>query len=138
MGCPAPPLGPPNGAYTLTNTVSAPSNLGQGTFTPVAFAVSSDGQKAYALASNLGSLIVYDVVNKTTSTIPLVGNPAPLAGGLSPDGLSFYVTTSDSALHVINLIAGGDVQQLPIPQNNLCAVSTGTAPTCLPDLLTVP
>ncbi len=138
IGCPQAPFGPANGAYTLTNAISASANLGQGTFTPVSFAVSSDGQKAYVLAQNLGSLIVYDIINGTTSNIPLVGSPAPLAGGLAPDGQSFYVTASDGNLHVINLIAGGDVQQLAIPARNLCAVSSGTAPNCLPDLLAVP
>ena len=137
VGCPAPPLGPPNGVYTAT-TATAIANLGQGNFTPLAFAVSTNGQKAYLLASNIGSLIEYDVNNQTTSTIPLVGSPAPLAGGLAPDGQSFYVTASDGNLHVINLIAGGDVQQLAIPTRNLCAVSSGNVPTCLPDLLALP
>ncbi len=138
IGCPSPPLGPANGGYTISTPPPTVMSLGQGNFTPIAFAVSTDGQKAYLLAPSTASLIVYDITNQTTSTIPLVGSPAPLAGGLAPDGQSFYVTASDGNLHVINLIAGGDVQQLAIPSRNLCAVSSGTINSCLPDLLAVP
>jgi hypothetical protein len=141
VGCPTPPFGPAGGIFSPVTHVSSAINLGQGVFTPLVFDVSPDGQKAYLLDPNVSSLIVYDIINQTTSTIPLVGNPAPLAGALAPDRLSFYVTGTDSALHVINLITGGDIQQLAIPANNLCAVSQvpgGFTPTCLPDLLAMP
>jgi DNA-binding beta-propeller fold protein YncE len=141
VGCPKPPFGPAGGVLAPATTFSGPTSVGQGTFTPIAFNVSSDGQKAYILAAGVSSLIIYDIPNQTSTTIPLIGNPAPLAGALAPDGLSFYVTGSDNNLHVINLVSGVDVQQLSIPSNSLCAASQLpglNAPTCLPDLLAVP
>lgn len=141
VGCPPPPFGPAGGFLVPATTPSGPMSIGQGAFTPVAFNVSSDGQKAYILAANVSSLIIYDIASQTSSTIPLVGNPAPLAGTLAPDGLSFYVTGNDNNLHVINLVSGADVQQLSIPSNDLCAATVlpnVNPPTCLPDLLAVP
>src|SRR5207244_10927301 len=44
-------------------------NLGQGTFTHVQFLVSSDGTKAYVLASNLGIVMVYYVGSGPSSAI---------------------------------------------------------------------
>jgi len=148
IGCPQPTFdGPPGGIFAPAFTVSAPGNLGQGTFTPLAFNVSPDGQKAYVLAPGVASVIAYDIPSQTSTTIPLVGNPAPLAGALSPDGLTYYVTayvlgsdgvTPQSSLHLVNLQTGVDAQQLAITPQNLCAVSNGNVPPCKPDLLAIP
>lgn len=151
IGCPAPYLltsPPPSdpfgtgfsgaGFLTNTNTAGSPVDLGHGTFTPIAVLVSSDGAKAFILASNLLNVIVYDVASQTTSSLALNGNAAPLAASLSSTGQSLYVTTTDGTLHVVNLVSGGDVQQLDLPSSKMCQLTTGgSVNSCLPDLLAV-
>ncbi len=130
-GCPT-----PLGALTLAPTVTS-FDLGQGTFIPVAFLVSSDGQKAYIVPPS-GDVIVFDIIGRVTSFLPLVGSPHALAAALAPDGQTLYVSADDSKVHVINTVAGGDVQQVPVPSSSLCAVTSGgPPPTCLPDVLAV-
>jgi hypothetical protein len=127
------------GCGLVVNNAPATSfNLGQGNFTPVDFLVSSDGQKAYVLIENQASVVVFDVPAKTISSIALVGNPAPLAGSLTPDGLTLYVAASDNSVHVIDTVVGGDVHQVPVSPSSLCSVTTGgPPPACTPDLLVV-
>jgi Bacterial Ig-like domain (group 2) len=151
IGCPVPytlSFPPPSdtfgtgfsgtGALTNTSNASPAVDLGQGAFTPVAVLVSTDGQKAFILARNVLNVIVYDVSGQSTSSLPLVGNAAPIAGSLAPDGQTLYVTTADNKLHVLNLVAGGDLEQLALPSANLCVLSTGgSVSTCQPDLLAV-
>ena len=128
----------PPGTLTVSNTAAGTFNLGQGTFTPVDFLVSSDGQKAYILIQNQASVVVFDIPSKTISSIALVGNPAPLAGSLAPDGLTLYVAGSDNNVHVIDTVVGNDVNQVAMPASTLCSVITGgPPPACTPDLLLV-
>ena len=134
-GCPLPFQA---GYLYISNSSLSSFNLGQGAFTPIDFLVSSDGQKAYVVIQNQASVVVFDIPTKTVSSIALVGNPAPLAGSLAPDGLTLYVAASDNSVHVIDTVVGGDVQQVPIPSSSLCSVSTGgPPPACTPDLLVV-
>jgi hypothetical protein len=126
-GC-APSLG-------VSNVGSGTFNLGQGSFTPLDFLVSSDGQKAFVLIQNQASVVVFDIVTKAVSSIALVGNPTPLAASLSADGLTLYVTGNDNTVHVINTATGADALQLSIPSTTLCSVSTGGTPSCQADLL---
>jgi len=112
-------------------------NMGQGTFTPLQLIVSSDGLKAYVLASNLGSALVFDVNGQTpSSAISLAGvNPKPLSGSLTPDGALLYVATSDGTVHVLDTLASTDLQQVSLPVNfNFC---TNVSFTCTPDLVAV-
>ena len=112
-------------------------NMGQGTFTPLQLIVSSDGLKAYVLASNLGSALVFDVNGQTpSSAISLAGvNPKPLSGSLTPDGTLLYVATSDGTVHVLDTLASTDLQQVSLPVNfNFC---TNVSFTCTPDLVAV-
>ena len=119
--------------------------LGQGAFTPKDFIVSSDGRKAYILAANFGSVIVYDILSQTTSSIALVGNAIPLAMALTSDGATLYVSgyvppadNPDSSVHIIDTTIGVDVKQVSVPPDTLCYESTGgQVPACLPDLLLV-
>ena len=112
-------------------------NMGQGTFTPLQLIVSSDGLKAYVLASNLGSALVFDVNGQTpSSAISLAGvNPKPLSGSLTPDGTLLYVATSDGTVHVLDTLASTDLQQVSLPVNfNFCS---NVSFTCTPDLVAV-
>ena len=141
IGCPAPyqmtsPF-PAQGYLTNTSTAGPLVNLGQGNFTPVAFLISTDGTKAYLVMRNIGSVLVVDIPSMTQSFLSLSGNRAPLAASLAPDDQTLYVSTDDGNVHVINLVAGGDLTQVPVPSTNLCSVPSGPAPACLPDLLAV-
>lgn len=132
-GCPAPF---PTGQLSVVNGVSS-VDLGAGAFTPVAFLVSSDGQKAYVV-KNTGPVIVYDIVSGLTSSLALAGNPSPISAALAPDGQTLYVGANDGKVHIISTVSGGDLYQVDVPASSLCTVTTGgTQPTCLPDLLAV-
>ncbi len=113
-------------------------DLGLGTFTPVAFLVSSDGQKVYIVVQNSPTIQVFDLLSQLPSTLILVGSPNPLAAALAPDGQTLYVTGSDGKVHFVNTVSGGDVAQVDVPPSSLCTITTGgPQPNCLPDLLAV-
>jgi DNA-binding beta-propeller fold protein YncE len=112
--------------------------LGAGAFTPVAFLLSSDGQKVYTVVQNSGTILVYGLISGVSSSISLSGNPNPLSAALAPDGQTLYVGASDGKVHVVNTVSGGDVAQVDVPSSTLCTITTGgTQPNCLPDLLAV-
>lgn len=135
------------GLLTLTNTVNAPVNLGQGSLTPTQLLVSSDGTRAYILASNLSTVLVFDVANQTTSAIALANNASPIHASLTVDGTRLYVGASDGDAHVIDTVSGSDIQQITLQNNaplrSLCLDTTGNPfplpgnATCLPDLIAV-
>jgi hypothetical protein len=133
-GCPAPF---PSGQLTVSNSVTS-IPLGAGAFTPVAFLLSSDGQKVYTVVQNSGTILVYGLISGVSSSISLSGNPNPLSAALAPDGQTLYVGASDGKVHVVNTVSGGDVAQVDVPSSTLCTITTGgTQPNCLPDLLAV-
>ena len=123
-------------------------NLGQGSFTPIAMLVSSDGTKAYVVAEGLSSVLVFDVAGKTTSAIPLTDDAVPLGASLSTDGRSLFVTTecksNDSTtnkctsptLHVIDTVVSNDVNQITF-SNNFCTNVDNLTLFCTPDLVAV-
>jgi WD40 repeat protein len=113
-------------------------NLGQPNFVAKQLIVSQDGATAYVVASNLSSILVFNIPGQTSSAIWLVGNPLPLGASLTPDGNLLYVGASDGSVHVVNTVAGGDVQQISFPQG-LCQNSAGQrySTTCNPDLVAV-
>jgi hypothetical protein len=140
VGCPIQTLGGPAfGFLTVTNTVNPPFNLGQGNFVPKQLIVSQDGSTAYLVTSNLSSILVFNIAGQTSSAIPLAGNANPLTASLTPDGTLLYVGASDGTLHVVDTVAGGDIQQISFAPTSLCQNSVGKpAPvTCLPDLVAV-
>ncbi|MGH9538349.1 MAG: hypothetical protein ACRD3H_10510, partial [Terriglobales bacterium] len=79
---------------TVSNTVQS-FNLGQGSFVPVQLIVSQDAARAYILADNLGSVLVFNVGNQTSSAIPLAGDAIPIQASLTPDGTRLYIAASD-------------------------------------------
>lgn len=135
-GCPAPFQHPP-GVLTATNTVTSVPLSGSA-FTPVAFLLSSDAQKIYIVVQNSTTIIVFDVLRRVQSALTLVGNLNPLAAALAPDGQTLYVSGTDSKVHFVNTVSGGDVYQVGVLPSTLCTITTGgTQPPCLPDLLAV-
>jgi hypothetical protein len=118
---------------SVSNTVNS-VNLGQGSFVPIQLIVSADGSRAYVLASNLASVLVFNIANQTSSAIALAANATPTQGSLTIDGTLLYVTASDGLVHVIDTVAGDDIQQISFPQN-FCG--GGVTFTCKPDLIAV-
>jgi hypothetical protein len=110
-------------------------NLGQGQFTPIKFLLSTDGQKAYILASNIGAVLVYTVSSGTSSAIALVGDALPLDADLTVDGTELYVSASDGTVHQIDTGLGSDMAQIHQPAGfNFC---TSLPTSCLPDLIAI-
>ncbi|MGH9514007.1 MAG: YncE family protein [Terriglobales bacterium] len=139
-----PDLNPANlvipGDLTVSNTSSF-FNLGQGNFIPRQLIISSDSSTAYILANDasgnpLGIILVFNILNHTTSAISLAGNAIPLQAAITPDGTTLYVGASDGTVHAVSTIAGGDFQEIAFPLG-LCQNASGSpfATTCNPDLL---
>jgi len=134
------PLDLTNSTLNITTSSSAFFNLGQGSFVPTQLIVSQDGTRAYILASNLGSVLVFNVGNQTSSAIPLSGDAIPIQASLTADGTRLYLAAADGQVHVLDTQTGGDIQQISFPtdattlQAGLCV---GTTVTCNPDLIAV-
>jgi len=122
----------------VTDGPVASFNLGRGNFLPKQLIIAQDGSTAYVVASNLSSILVFNIPGQTSSAISLVGNPMPLSATLTPDGTLLYVGASDGTVHVVSTVAGGDIKQIPFPQG-LCQNSAGLpfSITCNPDLVAV-
>jgi hypothetical protein len=134
------PLDLTNSTLNITTSSSAFFNLGQGNFVPTEMIVSQDGTRAYILASNLGSVLVFNVSNQTSSAIPLSGDAIPIQASLTADGTRLYVAAVDGQVHVLDTQSGSDVQQISFPTDatNLQAgLCVGTTVTCNPDLIAV-
>jgi hypothetical protein len=113
-------------------------NIGQGDFTPLKLIVASDNSKAYILASNLGSVFVFDLGVNTVTALPLTGNPVPLDASLTSDGTTLYVGANDGAIHVVSTVSGGDLQQITFTNNNSSnktSLCSNIPQTCNPDLV---
>lgn len=126
--------------FAVSGATSSFVNLGQGDFTPLKLIVSSDNAKVYVLASNLGSIFVFDVGVNTVSAIPLTGNPVPLDASLTSDGTTIYVGANDGSVHVVSTVSGGDLQQITFTNDNSSnktSLCSNIPQTCNPDLVAV-
>jgi hypothetical protein len=126
--------------FAVTTADSTFVNLGQGNFIPLKLLISPDNSKAYILASNLGSVFVFDLGVNTVSSIPLTGNPVPLDASLTADGSLLYVGANDGSVHVVSTVSGGDLQQITFTNNNSSnksSLCSNIPQTCNPDLLAV-
>jgi hypothetical protein len=123
----------------VSNTVTS-FNLGRGNFVPTQLIMSQDGARAYVIANNLGSVLVFNIGNQTSSAIPLAGDAIPVQASLTPDGARLYIAAADGQMHVLDTEGGNDIQQVSFPtdastfQAGLCV---GTTITCNPDLIAV-
>jgi hypothetical protein len=106
-------------------------NLGQGSFIPRDLLLAPDGSKVYVLTGNLGSVPVHDLSSGATSALPITGNLAPVAGGITGDGTLIYLITGDGLVHRLDTVAGGDTVQIP------AKYCSDTTLPCLPDLIAV-
>ena len=103
---------------TVSDPVPLPFvDLGQGNFSPLEFLTSSDGTRAYVIASDLQAVVQYDVFGGISTAIPLTGNATTVGGDITLDGTSLYVGGNDAKVHVVSTVSGGDVQQVGLPAN---------------------
>ena len=132
-----PPPGPMGCFPTVTNTVKS-FNLGQGNFLPTQMLIAPDGTKAYVITANLPSILVFDVMNQISSSIPLNGSTTAQRAALTLDGNLLYVAASDRMVHVLSTQSGGDVAEIAFPTtpttpDYLCPNSPPVA--CTPNLI---
>lgn len=131
----------PVGCSSAASSGAATSfNLGQGNFVPVQLIVSQDQSRAFVIANNRGSVLVFNIDNQTSSAIPLLGDVIPIQASLTPDGSRLYIAAADGQVHILDTQTGGDVQQISFItdattlQAGLCG---GVTFTCNPDLIAV-
>jgi hypothetical protein len=150
-----------------TFTRGASFNLGQGSFTPIYAQLVADGAAMIIVAQNIPAVLVFNVSNGTTSSVPLVGGSLPLSASASTDGSQVHVVACDqypnndptqpcaaASVHIVNTCAvlscsvppslgQGDFQQVPyvnINDNNnpnMCNGQGTNAPLCLPNLIAI-
>ena len=82
---------------------------------PTQLIVSQDGSRAYVIASDRGSVLVFNIDNQTSSAIPLSGDAIPVQASLTPDGSRLYVAAADGQVHILDTQNGGDIQQISFP-----------------------
>jgi hypothetical protein len=131
----------PTGCTSTASSGTATSfNLGQGSFVPIQLIVSQDAARAYVIASDRGSVLVFNIDNQTSSAIPLSGDAIPIQASLTPDGSRLYIAATDGQVHILDTQNGGDLLQISFPtdpttfQAGLC---NGVPFTCNPDLIAV-
>ena len=130
-------------------------NLGQGNFVPLYTQLVADGGEMILVAKKIPAVILFDVINGTTTSVPLVGSADPLAASASTDGSQVFVAACDQydpdnpttcavgSIHIINTITQGDVQQVPYinvnnnNDRNMCNNNGNPAPICLPDMVAI-
>ncbi|MBS1853340.1 MAG: hypothetical protein JST79_20765 [Acidobacteria bacterium] len=134
-------------APTINGGAASSFNLGHGDFVPTQLLVSSAGTHAYILGNEassglpLASILEFNLVSQTSSSIALANNASPVRAALTGDGTLLYVTGTDGAIHVINTDANLDTQQITLDKT-LCQTSTGDnfypdAAQCIPDLIAI-
>ena len=140
----------------LSFTKGQTYNLGQGNFAPFFERLVGDGTELIMVANHIPAVLIFNVNNGTTTSIPLVGNSNPLAADATTDGSQVYVAACDQypnndptqpcaagSVHVVNTLSQGDYQQVPyvnIDDNNnpnMCNSQGGSGPLCLPNLVVI-
>jgi hypothetical protein len=148
----------------MSFTKGAAVDLGQGNFAPIYSQLVNNGAEVIIVARHLPAVLLFNVGNATTSSVPLgrtgFGSTDPLSAAASTDGSQVYVAACDQytnndpaqpcaagSVHIVctsSCTAGqGDFQQVPyanINDNNnpnMCNSQGGTAPLCLPNLIAI-
>jgi hypothetical protein len=138
-------------------------DLGQGNFTPIYAQLASGGNEFIVVAQKIPAVIIFDVANGTTRSVPLsrpgYGSADPLAASGSPDGSALFVASCDqydqlnppplpptcavASIHIVNPFGQGDIQQVPFVNSsdngntNMCNNGGNPVPQCFPDLMAV-
>jgi len=149
-----PPLPPPSEPFF---TAATPVSLGQGNFTPLYSRLVANGTELIMVAPNIPAVLIYNVSNRTTTSVPLVNNAVPFAADASTDGGQVYVAACDQyengtctlgQVHIVststsNPLGQGDFQQVPFinindqNNNNMCNGLGPNAPLCIPNLIAI-
>jgi len=135
-------------------TKGASYNLGQGNFTPIYSQLVNDGAQLIVVAQNVPAVLLFNVANGTTTSVPLVNNAYPLSASASTDGSQVFVAACDQypnndptqpcalgSVHMVNTVSQGDYQQVPyvnVSDNNdrnMCNNGGNPVPQCLPNLI---
>jgi hypothetical protein len=154
-------------APTVTFSTVQSVNLGQGDFTPIYSQLVNDGAEVILVAQNVPAVLLFNVSNGTTTSVPLVGGSNPLSASASTDGSQVYIAACDQytgtppkqvcaagSVHIVNTCAAlacnvpptlgqGDFQQVPFVNvneannPNMCNDQGTNAPLCLPDLVAI-
>ena len=137
---------------TLNFTSTATYNLGQNSLTPVYSRLTGNGTQLMVVARFIPAVLIFNVNDGTTSSIPLVNTVDPRSASASSDGSQVYVASCDQypnndtsqpcstgTVHIVDTLTGrGDYQQVSYinnTTNNMCNGQGGTAPVCWPDLV---
>jgi hypothetical protein len=133
-------------------------NLGQGAFAPIYTQLVADGSAMIIVAQNIPAVLIFNVSDGTTTSIPLANGSLPISASASTDGSQVYVAASDpcqpggltcpaGSVHIVcatSCTTGqGDFQQVPyvnINDNNnpnMCNGQGANAPLCLPNLIAI-
>ncbi len=134
----------------LNSAASTKVNLGQGNFAPLYMRVVNNGAAAVVVANLVPAVLFVDLVQQTTTPVPLANNGLPLAASASTDGSQVYVAACDvytnndptkctsGSVHIINR-ESGDIQQVPYvnfnTNNSMCTIAS--APPCFPDMIAI-
>jgi hypothetical protein len=151
----------------LSFSKGASFNLGQGSFTPIYAQLVADGAAMIIVAHSIPAVLVFNVSNGTTSSVPLAGGSLPLSASASTDGSQVHVVACDqypnndptqpcaaASVHIVNTCAvlpcsvppslgQGDFQEVPyvnVNDNNnpnMCNGQGTNAPLCLPNLIAI-
>ena len=127
-------------AQTTVGTTFSPIHLdiGQGTFQPINFFLSPDTTRAYIVASDRSSVLIYNFNTASVSAIPLVNSATPVAADITVDGTLIYVAGSDGLLHQVSIPLGIDENQItffPLVSSTNSFCYTGEA--CTLDMVAV-
>ena len=141
-------------APTLNFTSTATYNLGQNSLTPVYSRLTGNGTQLIVVARFIPAVLIFNVNDGTTTSIPLVNTVDPQSASASSDGSQVYVASCDQypnndtsqpcatgTVHIVDTLTGrGDYQQVSYinnTTNNMCNGQGGTAPVCWPDLVAI-
>jgi len=141
-------------APTLNFTSTATYNLGQNSLTPVYSRLTTDGAQLIVVARFIPAVLIFNVNDGSTRSIPLVKTVDPRSASASSDGSQVYVASCDQypnndtsqpcttgTVHIVDTLTGrGDYQQVSYINNvtnNMCNGQGGTAPVCWPDLVAI-
>jgi hypothetical protein len=134
--------------------------LGTTTLTPLYAELVGDGTKLVIVGENIPAVLIFNVSNGTTSSIPLsrqgFGSSIPLSAGASTDGSQVFVAACDQyddsttpptcsvgSIHIVNTESQVDYQQVPYVNasdnndRNMCNNGGNPVAQCLPNLVAI-
>ena len=140
---------------TIQSFNKGPSyDLGQGAFTPLYTQLVADGTEVIIVAKNVPAVLVFDVSNGSTTSVPLANGADPIAASASSDGSQVFVAACDqhdsqtgdcsvASIHIVSTTGPGDYQQVPYVNasnnndRNMCNNGGNPVPQCFPDLVAI-